>query len=90
MHEVVPKLYKPEPQVDSTYLILEGGVSMAPVGAAKRLSGDRCVHTAFLVSSSSFKLGVFHHCVTESSVAIFEHLTFFACFRLAGEHPDRG
>jgi hypothetical protein len=47
---------------------------------ALRLSRDRCVHTAFLVSSSSFKLGVFHHCVTESSVAVFE--SFFACFRL--------
>jgi hypothetical protein len=30
------------------------------------------VHTAFLISSSSFKLGVFHQCITESSVAIFE------------------
>jgi hypothetical protein len=50
-----------------------------PGRTAQRLSGDRCgPHTAFLDSSSSFILGFFLHCVTESSEAIF-----FACFRLA-------
>jgi hypothetical protein len=47
---------------------------MAPVGPLRDCLAIVVVHTAFLVSSSSFKLGVFHHCVTESSVAIFETL----------------
>ncbi len=59
---------------------------MVPLGPLRDCQAIVVVHTAFLVvSSSSFQLGVFHHCVTESSVGIFEkHLTFFACFRLAG------
>jgi hypothetical protein len=54
--------------------ILEGCVSMAPVGPLRDCQAIVVVDTAFLVSSSSFKFGVFHHSVTESSVAIFETL----------------
>jgi hypothetical protein len=51
---------------------------MVPIGPLRDCQMIVAVHTAFLGSSSSFKLGVSHHFVTESSVAIF-----FACYRLA-------
>ncbi len=52
---------------------------MALVGPLRDRPVIVVVHTAFLVSSSSFKLVVFHHCVTQSSVAIFEILLNILC-----------
>jgi hypothetical protein len=46
--------------------ILEGWVAMAPVGPLRDCQAIVVDH------SSSFKSGVFHHCVTESLLAIFE------------------
>ncbi len=45
-----------------------------PVGPLIDCQAIVVVHTAFMVSSFSFKLCVFHHCVTESSVVGFETL----------------
>jgi hypothetical protein len=47
---------------------------MAPVEPLSDSQAIVVVHTAFLVSSSSFKLDIFLNYVTESSVAIFETL----------------
>ena len=60
------------PEVTDSYCttwILKDWVSMAQVGPLRDCQAIVVVQTAFLVSLSSFQLGVFHHCFMKSFVA---------------------